>query len=605
MKTIDPVLTEIIQNRLIQIGREAGIALQRTAASSVVVGAKDFGFNVADHLCRSIVYSLWMPRHGTTLSYMLKSCLYRIGEKNIFPGDMFLVNDPHEGALHLYDLAVIAPVHYGDQLVGYTGCATHHLDIGAMGVGLLAAATDWYQEGLHIKPIKIMERGELRQDIFDLVMDNVRMPHFQALDLKAQIAANVVARERIVELVKRYGVDTLKACYDAIIKLSETKARERIKMLPEGEYEAFDYIDFDKVYTLKCTLIVKEDTLTFDFSGTDPQSDTYVNGALPCIVANVHNIYICMLIPDIVANEGCFNPVHVYIPEKTMLNCKPPAPSSGASTIAGWKAQNLAIRTLSKALLKSPEPWRATANWGVGHVFPNYYGLNRNGKTFVLAEMSGSSGGGGARATKDGFDVSNVAGSTNSSIPNIEFSEEAYPILYLNRGMLTDSGGPGKYRGGVSVEWSNVPYETEKVRVSLGFVGRTVPAEGIEGGKPGSNSEIRIKRNSNIKDVLRHGAHSFKDVKGNEEEIMQTVGNIVQTDDDVLGFHVQGGGGYGDPLERESRLVHEDVLEGYVSVEKAEAEYGVVISRDSRTLDLKATERLRNRMKAEKNQKKM
>jgi N-methylhydantoinase B len=187
MKTIDPVLTEIIQNRLMQVGREAGIALQRAAASAVVVGAKDFGFNVADHLGRSIVYSLWMPRHGTTLNYMLKSCFARIGEKNIFPGDMFLVNDPHEGALHLSDLAVISPVHCGGELVGYTGCATHHLDIGAMVPGFVADATDWYQEGLHIKPIKLLERGELRQDIFDLIMDNVRMPHYQALDLKAQM----------------------------------------------------------------------------------------------------------------------------------------------------------------------------------------------------------------------------------------------------------------------------------------------------------------------------------------------------------------------------------------------------------------------------------
>ena len=319
MKNIDPVLTEIVQNRLMQVGREAGIALQRAAASPVVVGAKDFGFNIADHLGRNVVYSLWMPRHGTTLSYMLKSCLNRAGEKNIFPGDMFLVNDPHEGALHLPDLAVISPVHYGEELVGYTGCAAHHLDIGATRPGFVADATDWYQEGLHIKPIKLMERGRLRQDIFDLIMDNVRMPHYQALDLKAQIAANLVAKERILELVGRYGVNTIKACYDEIIHLSEIKTRERIQMLPDGDYEATELLDYDRLYTLKCKLTVKGDTLTFDFSGTDSQSTTYINSALPCTVANVHNIFVCMLIPDITANEGCFRPVNVYLPEGTVL----------------------------------------------------------------------------------------------------------------------------------------------------------------------------------------------------------------------------------------------------------------------------------------------
>ncbi len=599
MKTIDPVVTEIIQNRLMEVGHEAGIALQRAAASPVVVGAKDFGFNVADHLGRSIVYSLWMPRHGTTLSYMLKSCFHRIGERNIFPGDMFLVNDPHEGALHLPDLAVISPVHYETELVGYTGCATHHLDIGAMRPGFVADATDWYQEGIHIKPIKLMERGELRQDIFDLIMDNVRMPHYQALDLKAQIAANMVAKERILELVKKYGIDTIKACYDEIIDLSEIKTRERIRMLPDGQYDATEYLDYDRLYTLRCKLIVKDDTLTFDFTGTDSQSPTYINSALPCTVANVHNIFVCMLIPDVVANEGCFRPVSVCLPEKTVLSCKPPAPSSGASTIGGWKAQILAIKTLSKALANSPESWRATASWGSGLVNPNYYGMNRDGRPFVMVDMNGCGQGGGARTTKDGFDVSNIAGSTNSSVPNIEDIEGAYPILYLDRHMVTDSGGPGKYRGGVSISFSNVPYEISKVQASLGYVGKTVPAEGIDGGKPGVTSEIRMKRNSNIKDLLKHKVPSYEEVSGEEEVFAQTAGWAIQTDGDVLYFRVQGGGGYGNPLQREAALVYKDVVEGYVSLEKAESEYGVVISKDSLRLDLEATEKLRHRMREE------
>jgi N-methylhydantoinase B len=232
-------------------------------------------------------------------------------------------------------------------------------------------------------------------------------------------------------------------------------------------------------------------------------------------------------------------------------------------------------------------------------VNPNSYGVNREGRPFVLVDTNGCGQGGGARTTKDGFDVSNIAGSTNSSIPNVESIEATYPILYLHRGIVTDSGGAGKYRGGVSLAFSNVPYEIDRVRVSLGYVGKTVPAEGLDGGKSGITSEIRLRRNSNIKELMKRQVPSFEDISGQEEVLAQNRGSLIQTDSDVLYFHVQGGGGYGNSLEREPISVHRDVVEGYVSIEKAEEEYGVVISRNSLLLDSEATEGLRSRKRAE------
>ncbi|MBI2911980.1 MAG: hydantoinase B/oxoprolinase family protein, partial [Chloroflexi bacterium] len=184
--TLDPITIEVIENRLTEIGWEGGITLQRTAASPSVVEAKDMGFNVADHQGRTIVYSTWMPRHGTNLAFMLRACRQRFASEEIFPGDVFLNNNPHDGALHNLVLAVFAPVFAGDELVAWTGCASHHPDIGGITPGRSPEATTWFQEGLIFRPIKLVERGRFRQDIFDFFLDNVRMPRYQGIDLKAQ-----------------------------------------------------------------------------------------------------------------------------------------------------------------------------------------------------------------------------------------------------------------------------------------------------------------------------------------------------------------------------------------------------------------------------------
>ncbi len=598
MSSVDPVTAEIIQNRLTQIGREAGIVVVRTAASPIVVGAKDLGFNIADHLGRTIVYSVWMPRHGTTLAFMLRSSLERFKDRGIHAGDMILTNNPYDGALHVFDLAVIAPVHYQGELIAWVGCATHHLDMRAMRPQSCPDATDWYQEGMVFRPIKIVERGELREDLFDFLMDNVRGPRVQGLDLKAQIAANNVAKDKIVRLVDRYGVDTIKVCYDEIIAFSEAKTRERIRMLPDGKYEAVEYLDYDKVYTLRCALIVKGDTLTFDFSGTDVQAETYVNSALACTVANVHNIVTCLLIPDVPANEGCFRPVEVIVPEGTVLNCKPPAPCAGASTIGGWKAQILAIDVLSKALAKSPQWWRANASWGSGHVSLTSSGLDQYGRPYLGNLTLVMQLGGGARATKDGFDVANIAGSTNTSMPNIEDSEQRYPYLYLRQGMSVDSGGAGKYRGGLSSEIVVKLHDASRMECCLGYVGRHIPASGFAAGQPGATSLVVLKRESNVNELLKGRVPSFEEIGGQEIELPQKKPSFAIGKEDILYARAQGGGGYGDPVGRSPEAVQKDVLEGYVSIEKARSVYKVVISAESLELDSKATEELRRKAKA-------
>ncbi len=595
----DPILVEIILNRLQEISLQAGYALLNTAASPIVVHSKDLGFNISDPLGRCVVYSMWMPRHGTTLSYMLQACQKKF-QGRIYPGDMFITNNPHDGALHTQDIAIISPVHYKDELIAWTACATHHLDIGAMTPGRASLATEYLQEGIIIPPIKIIERFEFRQEIFDLFLENVRVPHYQGLDLKGQIASNNVAREKILELADRYGVEALKSCYEEIISFSEEKTRERIQMLPEGKYQAIDYISYDKIYTVKCELSVKDSSLTFDFAGTDPEAPNFINSALPCTVANVHNIVVCLLTPDIPINEGCLRPIKIVAPGRSLVNCKPPAPCSGSSVVSGWTAMSLAVRTLSLALARSKESWRANASWPTSHTEQILTGKNRKGKPFFNSSLVGGAMGGGARANKDGLNFGSAPGSTTTSRLNAENAEALGPILVLFSKSRQDSGGAGKFRGGVSGESAFKLHGVNKAEALIFWVGKGLAASGIFGGNPGAPSMIAIKKNSNIMELLPKKLPDWNDIAGEEQILSGSNPPILLDEKDVILLSSAGGGGYGDPMERNPHLVLEDVREGYVSIEQASEDYGVVINPESLNLSEEETAKLRDTLHQKK-----
>ncbi len=575
---IDPILTEIISNRLLQIGYEGGLVLQRCAVSPGVVEGRDLGFNVSDASGRTVVYSTWMPRHGTTLSYMLQSCMNRF-EGDIRPGDMYLVNDPHSGALHILDLAVMMPIHYNGELVAWVGNATHHVDVGAMTPGRAPLATDWHQEGIIFKPTRIVEGGKIRDDIFNLFLDNVRMPRYQSLDLKAQISANFAAAEKILALVERYGTDALKETFESSIQLAQAQARERISFLKRGEYEACEYLDYDKMYVIKARLTVNEGTLSFDFAGTDPEAKTFINCALPCAVANLHNILACQLFPDLTVNAGTFDLVDVSIPSGTLINCNPPAPCSGASTITGWRVQGITMALLTQALMATKRENYAMAEWGWGFTDVQWSGTDPLGRWYTV-RGDASLHGGGARADSDGIDVSNIAGSTNTALPSIESYEYRYPILYLSRGLLADSDGAGQFRGGRAGYWSRCLYGVESASDLSFYIGRDVGSKGYAGGEDGTSSQIIIKRGTDILARLHKEVPLYDELDGKEELLTQqpsALGLSINAGD-VVYVRGMGGGGFGPPELRDKEAVLADIEEGLLSPERAERVYGVSVN---------------------------
>lgn len=600
---VDPVTLEVIHNKLRQITYEAGLTMQRTAASPVIVEAKDIGFNITDEKTRTIIYSAWIPRHGTTTTVLIRSVVKKLGaDPGISPGDQIMVNNPYDGALHQSDVCVVAPIHYGDQLIGWSGCATHHLDIGAATPGYYPQARDWFSEGLKIPPVKLVEQGRLRRDIFDLFLLNVRVPSYQAMDLTAQIAANNTARTKLVQLVDRYGLDVLRDCYDEIIEFAEQKVRHRIKSLHAGIYEFTNYIDYDGIYPLKCTLTVSDGEMTFDFTGTAPQVPSLVNSTLASTLALVHNMVFCMLIPDIEANEGALKPIKVIVPEGTILNCTPPVACSGASTSSAWRVQDLVMGVLNQALVNAafPEKGRVSAAWGEGVIIPTFNGHDRKGRPFFITAMDGCLQGGGARIDKDGEHVTNIASSTTTSVPDVEIYEQKYPVLFLKRGLRIDSEGAGKFRGGLAGEVVLKPYQASKFEAVTPYLGKFIPAWGEGGGYPGSTTLVTLKRNTDVDKRLKSRLPAFDELGGEylcqaENELTQQLG-----DADVLYLGLPGGGGYGDPLERDPRAVGRDVVEELISVKKALQVYGVVIKPETLEPLMEETEHLRRKLRKDR-----
>lgn len=574
---IDPILTEIISNRLLQIGYEGGLVLQRCAVSPGVVEGRDLGFNVSDAQGRTVVYSTWMPRHGTTLSYMLQSCMSRFKDE-IKPGDMYLVNDPHSGALHILDLAVMMPIHHDGQLVAWVGNATHHVDVGAMTPGRAPLATDWHQEGIIFKPTRIVQDGKIRDDIFNLFLDNVRMPRYQSLDLKAQISANFAAAEKLLALVERYGTEALEETFESSIQLAEAQARERISVLKQGEYHATEYLDYDKMYVIQAKLTVDDKGLSFDFQGTDKEAKTFINCALPCAVANLHNILACQLFPDLTVNAGTFKLVEVKIPSGTLINCNPPAPCSGASTITGWRVQGITMALLTQALMSTTREEYAMAEWGWGFTDVQWSGTDPLGRWYTV-RGDASLHGGGARSTHDGIDVSNIAGSTNTALPSVESYEYRYPVLYLSRGLLPDSEGAGQFRGGRAGYWSRCLYGVD-VAADLSFhIGRDVGSNGFAGGQDGTSSQIVIKRKTDILERLNHEVPLYDELTGEEEILPQqpsALGLQINAGD-VVYVRGMGGAGFGPPKLRDKAAVLADLDDGLLSPERAKEVYGVSI----------------------------
>ena len=564
--TIDTTTIEVIKSALIYAAEEMGIALKKSAYSPNIKERMDHSCALFNHRRELIAQAEHIPVHLGSMALAVRVGLETY-QGRLEPGDMLLLNDPYISGTHLPDLTVIAPVFSGDEVVAYAANKAHHTDVGGKAPGSLAAdATDLYQEGLIIPPVKLVRHGIIDPDIQALIRSNVRTPEIQMGDVRAQIAANVTGARRITELVEQHSIDVLHEAMDRTMDHSEQRMREEISAMPDGVYSAVDYME-DILpgggdIEISVTVTKRGDEMAFDYAGTSDQVDRPVNAPLGVTVAGIYYTLISVTDPSIPVNDGCFRPITLRIPLGSMMNPIRPAPVAGGNVETSQRNVDVLMKVFSRILPKKvPAAGLGTMNnITIGGTLPD-------GQPWTFYETIG--GGSGGRPEGDGVDGVHV-NMTNTMNTPIEALEAYLPLSFIAYQLRTDSGGPGEHRGGCGIEraWK---LTSDKATLSIMAERNKIPPWGLQGGKPGGLGVYKLRKTSG------------------ETEVLPSKCTVEMRRGDELIIMTPGGGGFGNPLKRPVDRVLADVANGLVSHASAEANYGVVV--DSKTLRVKELKR--------------
>ncbi len=491
------------------------------------------------------------------------------------PGDVFIMNDPFVGGTHFNDVGIVRPIFDGDTLIGFVGIVGHWPDVGGQEPGsFVANAREHFQEGLRIPPVPIMVKGEPVPAVYEIIRANMRLSEERMGDLRAQIGASAVGHDRLVALVGRYGRQSVIEAMRATIAYSESLIRAELEKVPDGSFWGEDSIDmqsldFPEPRAVRVTMTKRGSTLEFDFSQSDPQANSASNSTLSATSSAVY-VTVKSMFPKVPMNHGCFAPIVIAAPAGSIVNAQPPAAISSMAATVYDKVIGACLKALSQAL-----PDKAV---GTPYNLINLTLGGRVGGEDYVGYLY-SEGGFGGRRTKDGPAglVSLFGG--GAKITPVEVMERRYPIRFEEWALWPDSGGPGRFRGGVgSRKVFRLTDGTARMSC-LGDRERFTPA-GVAGGGHGA----------------LHGLIMNEGEGGERNLSLKAVGVALKSGDSIT-IKAGGGGGYGDALERDPASVLEDVRQEFVTPAHAAEAYGVVINGE--TLDESATAALRMRMKAE------
>ena len=573
MPKTDPITLAIMRHALASAADQMALSLYRTACSTIVRDCLDFSTSLCDAQGQMIAQGVTLPHHIASVPFAMRTLLKKYGE-DINPGDVFILNDPFDGGMHIPDIFVVRPVFWEDRRVAFAVSTAHHADLGGRLPGSAACDnTEIFQEGLRIPWLKLYRRGQPDEAIFALLGANVRIPEMTLGDLRAQLAATHIGEDSVLKIIRRYGLATFQGCCRDLLAYTERLVRSEIASWPDGSSGFTDYMDSDGVggppVRLQVTLTVRGDTLTADFTGTDPQVPGGINCTLSFTTSVVAVCLRAVIQADIPNTAGMFKPLNVIAPEGTVANAVMPAASSMRG-ITGFRLSDTVRGALAGLL-----PDRVFAAGEGGNSLLIFGGKRPDGKPYVFYELvTGTWGGRPDRDGNDGLcNPSNVA----SNIP-VEQAECEYPVCIERYGLVRDSGGPGRFRGGLSIErkWRLLSGEST---LSIRSDRRTHRPYGLSGGKP--------------------GAPSLNEWAGTDGvEILPTmISTSIKAGDSVY-HRLAGGGGWGDPLAREPIAVARDVKNDKVSLGKARQDYGVVLHAASGEVDPVATADLREKMKS-------
>jgi N-methylhydantoinase B len=557
----DTIQIEVLWNRLISIVEEQATVLIRTAFTNIISDAGDLSAGIFDPQGNMIAQAVTgTPGHINSMAIGMRHFLAVYPPDTLEPGDVLISNDPHQFSGHYNDFTLATPVYRDGQLVAYFASTCHALDIG--GRTFNPDNRDMYEEGLAVPITKYYRAGKPNQDLMKILRGNVRTPDEVLGDLHAQVAANAVGGQRLLATMQGFGLETLEPLAEEIIGRSERGMRAAIQRLPDGVYtNTLECDGWREPLLIKATVTINGDELTVDFAGSSPQVDYGVNVVLNYTIAYTTYALKAAICPEIPNNEGSFRPVHITAPPGSILNCQRPAPVQ-ARHILGHFAPVCVLGALHPVLGERALAEGSTTIWSV-------YVRGQRGDGTPFASISMMAGGMGARANKDGLSAA-IFPSGIRGTP-VEIVENRAPILFKRKELRCDSGGPGTFRGGLG-QIVHVQMRNERSTTMITRFDRCkFPARGLHGGYAGAPGAVRRPDGS----------------------LLPSKGEIVLAPGEEVILDLPGGGGYGSPLDRDPQRVLDDVRNGHVSLQQAEACYGVIINPTTWEIDTAATARCR------------
>jgi N-methylhydantoinase B len=567
---IDPVTLEVLSNRLLAVTEEISAALIRTAYSTNIKERRDCSTAVFNASGQMIAQAEQIPMHLGSLLGVVEATLKKYPAGALRPGDMFVTNDPYSGGgTHLPDITMVAPAFAEGQLIGFVANIAHHADVGGKVPGSTSGdATSIFQEGLRIPLVPICRDGELVRDAMDFVTLNSRTPAEREGDLAAQIAANRVGVRRLVEVVVHYGIARYNQAVAALLDYAEAMMRSSIKMLPSGVYTFTDYLDDDGIHLgvpvpISMKVTISGDEAEVDFTGSSPQVAGPINVTLNGTWSTIFYCFKALVGPTIPSNYGIYRAMRLVAPESSIVNCRPPAPVGERIDTC----QRIADTFFGAMATAAPERVIAASNSSV--TTATFSGI-RPETTDFFVYLETVAGGSGAHSKGDGLSGVQVHMTNTSNLP-IEALEREYPLLVERYALRTDSGGGGRYRGGLGIQRDIRALQDGVTFSGLADRQRMAPW-GLDGALAGAVGQYVLQRADGTEQVLR-----------------SKVSNVELQVEDLISVRTPGAGGYGNPLTRDPQAVLYDVIEGKVSARAAFELYGVVLNDLATAVDANKT----------------
>ena len=572
----DPITFAVIYNRLLTINREMGITMINTSISPIFAEVHDFSCAICDWENRIVAQVDGVPSHTASAMEAVKA-VSRVFGDDIHPGDVFVMNDPYLGGTHLPDVTIMKPVFYEGEMQFVSINRAHHGDVGGMEPGSYCPeATELFHEGIRIPPLRLFRDNKPIEDVAEMIKINTRMPDDLWVDIKAQVASCRVGEKRILELLEKYGVKKVRESIEDIHLYAESRMRREIEKLPDGEYYGESFLDNDGFtedpIKIAVNITIKGDNAIVDLAGSDPQVTGFVNSPIANTATCVYVAFLTTVTtPDIPHNEGVYRPIKIEAPEGSIVNPLFPAPVASCTLDTACAILEACWQALSHII-----PDRVPAGWNRWNG-PTITGIDpRRENFYVMFGFNGFGGAGGMNGMDgrhyigDGIDLGGLIA------PNIETNEVDYPHITEFNEYTQDSCGAGKFRGGCGARYRVKLYDESPTLVNFGD-GKVFPPYGLFGGKPGSCNYA----------LINEGKENQRELKAKESVKLKQY--------DTFTSYPSGGGGWGDPMQRDPELVRNDARDELISLNSARENYGVAIEGENFEINWPETNKLRDK----------